>query len=79
MFFVVSAGVTELGPGGSTHRRLSHVAGKLVLTVSWEGFPGASSSEESACSVGDRVRSLGWEDLEKGMATHFSILAWRSP
>ena len=24
------------------------------------------------------VRSLGWEDpLEKGMATHFSILAWR--
>ena len=27
-----------------------------------------------------RVRSLGWEDpLEKGMATHFSILAWRIP
>ena len=27
-----------------------------------------------------RVRSLGWEDLlEKGMATHSSILAWRSP
>ena len=26
------------------------------------------------------VRSLGWEDpLEKGMATHSSILAWRSP
>ena len=25
-----------------------------------------------------RVRSLGWEDpLEKGMATHSSILAWR--
>ena len=24
------------------------------------------------------VRSLGWEDpLEKGMATHSSILAWR--
>ena len=24
------------------------------------------------------VRSLGWEDpLEKGKATHFSILAWR--
>ena len=24
------------------------------------------------------VRPLGWEDpLEKGMATHFSILAWR--
>ena len=26
------------------------------------------------------VQSLGWEDpLEKGMATHFSILAWRLP
>ena len=26
------------------------------------------------------VRSLGWEDpLEKGMATHSSILAWRNP
>ena len=25
------------------------------------------------------VRSLGWEDLMKGMATHFSILAWRIP
>ena len=27
-----------------------------------------------------RVLSLGWEDpLEKGMATHSSILAWRIP
>ena len=26
------------------------------------------------------VRSLGWEDpLGEGMATHFSILAWRIP
>ena len=26
------------------------------------------------------VRSLDWEDpLEKGMATHSSILAWRTP
>ena len=26
------------------------------------------------------VQSLGWEDpLEDGMATHFSILAWRIP
>ena len=28
----------------------------------------------------NQVRSLGWEDpLEKGMATHSSILAWRIP
>ena len=27
-----------------------------------------------------QVRSLGWEDpLEEGMATHFTILAWRIP
>ena len=25
------------------------------------------------------VRSLGWEDPLKGMATHSSILAWRTP
>ena len=26
------------------------------------------------------IQSLGWEDpLEKGMATHCSILAWRIP
>ena len=26
------------------------------------------------------VQSLGWEDpLEKGMATHSSVLAWRTP
>ena len=31
---------------------------------------------ESACYVGN----LGWKDpLEKGMATHSSILAWRIP
>ena len=30
--------------------------------------------------VSTRIRSLGWEDsLEKGMATHSSILAWRIP
>ena len=27
-----------------------------------------------------QVQSLGWEDpLEKGMATHSSVLAWRIP
>ena len=40
------------------------------------GFPGGSDVKESTCSAGD----LGWEDaLEKGMATHSSILAWRIP
>ena len=31
-------------------------------------------------TVGEtQVQSLGWEDLEKGMATHSSILAWEIP
>ena len=40
------------------------------------GFPGGSGDKESVCNAGDWVRALGWEDaLEKGMATHSSILA----
>ena len=44
------------------------------------GFPGGSDGKDSACNVGDLGSILGWEDpLEKGMATHSSILAWRIP
>ena len=44
------------------------------------GFPDGSAGEESVCNSGDRVWSLGWEvPLEKGMAAHSSILAWRIP
>ena len=44
------------------------------------GFSGNLEGKESACNVGDRVQSLGQEDpLEKGMAAHSSILAWRIP
>ena len=40
------------------------------------GFPCGSAGKESAYHAGD----LGWEDpLEKGKATHSSILAWRIP
>ena len=28
----------------------------------WQGFPGGSNGKESACSAGDWVQSLGWED-----------------
>jgi len=39
------------------------------------GFPGGSDGKEYACNVGDPGLTLGWEDpLEKGMATHSSIL-----
>ena len=51
------------------------------------GFPSGSvvkKKKKSACNTGDlqetQVQSLGWEDpLEKDMATHSSILAWRIP
>ena len=44
------------------------------------GFPGGSDGKASACSEGDP----GWipgsgDPLEKEMATHSSILAWRIP
>ena len=55
------------------------VGGLILALVLW-GFPCGSAGKESACSVGDWVRSLGWEDpLEKRKATHSSILAWRIP
>ena len=45
------------------------------------GFPGGSDGKESACNGGDArdiVSIPGWEDLlEKEMATHSSILAWK--
>ena len=42
--------------------------------------PDGSDGEESACSAGELGQSLSQEHiLEKGMATHSSILAWRIP
>ena len=44
------------------------------------GFPGGSAGKESACNMGDLGLIPGCEDtLEKGIATHSSILAWRIP
>ena len=45
-----------------------------------KGFPHSSVTKESAHSAGDLGSILGWEDpLQKGKATHSSILAWRIP
>ena len=52
--------------------------GKLIMTCMHKGFPNGSDSKESPAIQETQVRSLGQEDpLEKGMATHSSILAWR--
>ena len=43
------------------------------------GLPGGSEGKESPCNAGE-IWSLGGEDpLEKGRATHSSILAWGIP
>ena len=43
-------------------------------------FPGGSAGKETTHYAGDLGSIPGWEDpLEKGTATHSSIMAWRIP
>ena len=45
-----------------------------------QGFPHGSDDKESAFNARDPDSIPGWGySLEKGMATHSRILAWRSP
>ena len=61
---------------GSTLRKNRVSRDKKLEVV----FHGDSESKESACNVDTQIYFLGWEDpLEKRMATHSSILAWRIP
>jgi len=49
----------------------------LIFT---KGFPGGSEVKNRPAKQETQVQSLGQEDpLEKEMATHSSILAWRIP
>ena len=58
-------GVCEYGGGGEGNE---------------QGFPDSSAGKESVCNTGDPGLIPEWEDpLEKGKATHSSILAWRIP
>ena len=62
-------------PSMGSHR-VGHDWSDLAAAVA----TGGSDGKESTCSAGDPVRSLGQEDpLEKEMATHSSILAWKIP
>ena len=48
-----------------------------LLCLTLRGFPGGSVVKNLPAKQETWVRFLGWEDpLEKGMATHSSILAW---
>ena len=65
--------------------RLSPLPGQLWQGI--PGFPDGSDGKESTQTVRNlpavqetRVQSLGQEDaLEREMATHSSVLAWRIP
>ena len=46
------------------------------------GFPSGAMIKNPLSNAGnarDAGSIPGWENLEKGMATHFGILAWRFP
>ena len=50
------------------------------MVIVFEESPVAQTVENLPAMPETWFRSLGWEDpLEKGMATHSSILAWRIP
>ena len=61
---------------------ISWVSGvkKYFFLVDYRGFPIAQTVKNLHAMWETQVWSLGWEDpLEKGMAIHSSILAWKIP
>ena len=55
-------------------------AEQLCHSQQLTGFPSGSEVRNSSAEAGDVVPALGWKDpLEREMATHSSILAWRIP
>ena len=60
--------------------RTSVSAGVCACESSWGGSLVAQTVKNPPAMQETWVQSLGWKDLlEKGMATHSSILAWRIP
>ena len=67
--------------GGAWWAAVSGVAQSQTRLKRLSSSSGSGSDrKESASSAGDRGSIPGWEDsLEKEMATHSSVLAWRIP
>ena len=68
------------------HKLESRLPGEISITSDIQmtpgGFSDGSDGKEFACNVGDPslIPGSGRSDpLEKGMATHSSVLAWRIP
>ena len=51
----------------------------MMVLGGYEGFPGGSEVKASARNAGDLGLIPGEDPLEKALATHSSILAWRIP
>ena len=59
------------------YRDYKHICGSIQVHCT---SPVAQTVKNKPVMQGTQVWSLGWEDpLEKEMATHSSILAWRIP
>ena len=71
----------KVGTSGTYKLPNSGILKSYLWTVFSRGLPGGSGGKESTCNMGDpRVRSLIENDpLEKEMATHSIILAWKIP
>ena len=64
-----------LGAGGAVQP-----SGPFLISSRYTGFPSAQLVKNLPAMQKTHVQSLGQEGpLEKGMATHSSILAWRIP
>ena len=56
------------------------IKAKIMTIINFGGFPGGSLAKNPSANVGDAGSIPGQEDpLEKEMATHSNILAWRIP
>ena len=70
-------GIAKSQPGLKRQSLYTHTQ---ALTPMFIGYPGGSDSKELTDNVGDLslIPGLG-RSLGEGMATHFSIFAWRIP
>ena len=73
----VPASLAGAGPGSLLNTPLL-LPVPLPLLLLYQASPVARTVKNRPAMQETQVGSLGWEDpLEKGMATHSSILAWR--
>ena len=71
---------TFLEPSANNFKGHEQPKDKYTEVPQCEGFPGGSDNKESACNVGEQSSIPESENsFEKGMPTHSSILAWRTP